>query len=585
MKAILSRLAARPVLSAQILLASLVVNLLGLATTIYTIQVLNRYVAHGVDATLTTLTIGVVMALIFEGAFRLVRQRLAVAAVAKAEAALDEEALDTLVGTRPDALAAVPPRGRRDLLGGPELIRQGLAPTVITSVLDVPFALLFVGVLALLSPPLALTASVFLVFALVLGFGLQALMRRQAWQGREASARRDALGGAALRVAETVRAFGLGTPVSAAWRVASAQSMAGRRHGVIWQGHGDALVRLLTGLMTVATTAVGAVLAVRGEITVGALIGANLLAGRAMMPLASLTRFAEPLLRARQARDGLDALKRLPRERGDGATMTSYTGAVQLQDLAVLYPGQPGPLFEGLTLDIAAGGVVGVVGGNGTGKTTLARLLCGLMEPARGSVLADGVDLRQLNPQWWRRQLVYLPQEPRFLAGTLGDAIRAGSPPPDPERMQALLREADLLSWVSGLKDGLSTPLMDEGLHLPLGVRRRLALARALCVDGPLVILDEPTEGLDGQGAAAVYAVMNRLHQEGRTIIAFSHDPNILRGSQVVIDLNSKPRPRIGRTATAPAATPAPSTPPASVSPPASAAAPLPAAPLPAANG
>ncbi len=188
-----------------------------------------------------------------------------------------------------------------------------------------------------------------------------------------------------------------------------------------------------------------------------------------------------------------------------------------------------------------------VAGSNGAGKTTLARLIVGLLEPTRGKILVDGVDLAQIVPEWWRKQIVYLPQEPGFLNATIRDNLLAGNPDLDDGALNELIRAAGLKSFIDQSPEGFDTPLTANGANLSLGVRRRLALARALATDGMLVVIDDPTEGLDTEGAQLVIDTINKLAGRGRTIVVFSHDPQILAAAPHYVDLNSKPVPKLVR--------------------------------------
>ena len=202
-------------------------------------------------------------------------------------------------------------------------------------------------------------------------------------------------------------------------------------------------------------------------------------------------------------------------------------------------------MFETLDLDLQPGSVLLVSGTNGAGKTTLCKLLAGLIEPRRGEILADGVDLRQIVPEWWHRQICYLPQEPTFLNATIGENLRTLNPEMGTDGLNRVIERAALKPFISESRDGFSTMIVDNGATLSLGIRRRLALARALVTDGRLVIFDEPTEALDEQGRQAVYDILNDMSKEGRTIVICSSDPNIMQAAQFALDLNQKPVPRV----------------------------------------
>ncbi|MCB2102791.1 MAG: ATP-binding cassette domain-containing protein, partial [Rhodobacterales bacterium] len=392
------RLGARPGLTAELVVATVFVTLLALATPLFVIQVLNRYLAHGVDATLATLTAGAVLAVILEYGFREVRLRLAAALSAGPDAALSNWAFATLTRMRSQALSGLSARRRQDLMQGPDLVQTAYAPSNLTVLLDLPFALLFVGALYLLSPVLAGIALVFIAANLIMALVGLRLLKAPTKALSAANAGQAVMGGTAIHGGDTIRAFNAGPFLRRAWRQHRLRTDGLRRRVTANNGRLQSLAGASGNLMTIATIAVGAMLVVSGHLTVGAMIGANILSRRALVPFSGLARMAMPLARAREVLSSLEPLTRVALEPAGGTTLPAYGGGLELRDLAFAWRGARTPLFEGLSLTLAPGESLVVTGGNGSGKTTLARLLVGLMEPSRGQVLADGVDLRQLAP-------------------------------------------------------------------------------------------------------------------------------------------------------------------------------------------
>jgi len=297
--------------------------------------------------------------------------------------------------------------------------------------------------------------------------------------------------------------------------------------------------------MSVTTMSIGAILVVRGDLDVGALIGANILAARALQPISRFAQIGEVFLKAKQSSALLSEFLKLPREAETGSAKRDYTGALELRDIGFIYPGATGPLFESLNVTIPAGSICVINGSNGAGKTTLARLIMGIIEPNRGQILADGLELRQVQPEWWRQQVIYMPQEPGFLNATIQENLTLNAPETEIGRLNQIIDAAGLRKFLDETPNGFETQITDNGRKLAVGIRRRLALARALMTGGKLVVLDEPTEGLDGEGSKVVSAVVSNLHKQGHTIIATSHDSNIIKQADIFIDISSKPVPEI----------------------------------------
>ncbi|CAA7613033.1 ATP-binding cassette domain-containing protein [Magnetospirillum sp. SS-4] len=545
MNELLRRLFAHPLILTELLAASLFINLLGLATTVFVMLVLNRYVPYGVDATLVTLTMGVLLAAALEFGFREARIRLAAAVTGPSEALRGESAFAALAQTRVAVLERLPAGLLQEVMRGLDVVDRVFTPANLCAALDVPFAVLTLIALAFLSPLLAVLALGFMLASVATVVVGERLLKDVARGAGEGETQAQAALGAAINSADTLRAFNSGGQTIGLWRAARARVLAARRK----LGERQSLVQSITQtvgvLQGIVIVTVGAVLAVKGDLSVGGLVGANILAGRALGPINRMAGMAEMFARADLALRRVHDFMRLPREQQSGMALKSVAGRLELVDVAFAHPGSSGPLAEHLSVRLDPGMVLAVSGPNGSGKTTLARLLMGLIEPARGQILVDGVELRQLSMEWWRKQVAYLPQEPELLDGTVEQAVRGANPGMGDDEFNRVLRAAGLRAWLDTSMDGIATPIVNGGRNLALGVRRRVALARALASRGRFVVFDEPTESLDAEGRQAVYAAMNELARSGATIVVFSHDPLVMRGATYLLDLGLKPVPSL----------------------------------------
>ena len=545
MDVFIQRLKRMPRLSAQLITATLLCNILALASPLFVMQVLNRYVSQGVDSTLATLTFGTLAAVVMEFIFRQMRHRMAEQLNGKPNEEIRLAGFSVLTHGKIPALEQIPAAQRRATVSAATDVEQVYNASNLNVILDLPFSVIFLFILYLISPPLALIASVFIgtLFTFALLGAIAA--RNDTNELRNVSGQSGVVLETAIREADTVHAFNAAAFLKNAWFDVSQTSNRFRARIASKQGLVQSATQSGTGVMSIAIISVGAILAVQGALDVGAMIGANILATRAMQPTSKFAQLGAALTKARQELAQLEEFILLPLEPDKGSAKSNYSGSLEFRDLAFFFQGASGPLFESLSVKLKPGDILFVLGNSGTGKTTMARLLVGLLEPVRGQILVDGMDLRQVSPEWWRREVVYFPQEPTFLNATIEENLKLANSQADLSRMNAAIDEAGLRSFLDESADGFETPIADNGRQLAVGVRRNLALARALMSDGHLVIIDEMFDGFDADGKSAINAVVNRFVREGRTTIIMSHQTKKLEGVSAVIDLNEKPEPRV----------------------------------------
>jgi ATP-binding cassette, subfamily C, bacterial LapB len=551
MRELIGRLFSDSRLCTELILATLFVNLLGFASPLFVIQVMNRYITFGFDGTLITLTLGMLLAVAIMFLFRHVRLKMAAFVGEDEDKELADKALDVLSRGKAQAMLSVPAVKKQEMAASLQALQGSFDANTMVIFLDVPFFLLFLAGTALLSPVLAGITLAAILVASVPGYLSLVRGNRDADDLREASAMHRGTALSAMDGAETVRTFGGASFLRDRWNeeLARVRAIVGRMAED--KGRQQNRLKVVGILLKVFIFAVGAKLVVQNQLSIGALFGASILGGYAFQNALGFLTVGQALIRASTSRKVLESFSTVPLDEGSGLTLQEYAGGLEFADVGFAWPGSSGPLFESLSFKIPPGGIVVVSGPNGAGKTTMARMIAGLLDPARGQILADGVDLRQLAPEWWRLQLVYLPQDPTFLNGSVRENILMNNPGLEEERLNEIIREAGLRGFLDRSPQGLLTQLSAGGRNLPVGIRRRLALARGLASDGLLVLFDEPAEGLDAEGRMAVFQSLAELSRRKRTILVFSHDPQQIQGAQVHVDLGVKPVPAVRPTGTA----------------------------------
>jgi thiol reductant ABC exporter CydD subunit len=268
------------------------------------------------------------------------------------------------------------------------------------------------------------------------------------------------------------------------------------------------------------------------------------LAPEAYLPLRQLgTHFHASADGMRAAEGVFGVLAAEPAPRGTVRTVPDpRNNPLSFRSLGVAYPGRRQPALDDFSLTVEPGEVVALVGPSGCGKSTLIEVVCGLVRPTAGSVEVGGTDVADLDPDAWRSTLAWVPQRPHLFAASVADNVRLGLPGATDEQVARAVHQAELDEVIGRLPEGTATLLGERGTGLSRGERQRVALARVFLRDAPLLLLDEPTAGLDGRTEEAVVDTVGRL-VAGRTVLLATHRPALLALADRVVSMGPPPPP------------------------------------------
>ena len=542
---IFNRLKRNPALLTKIIIASFFVNILALATPIYVIQVLQRYVAYGVNSTLITLVAGITFVVIFEFFFRNIRHRMTRETEAE-NTVLSDRVMKKIVSIK-SSFYALQKNFRPDIVTqNLQTIKSTLNATTTLILIDVPFVLIFLIALFLIHYHLGIITTLFLTIPfIVINFYRKKIndLNQQSLQIGLNTARLHDNSSSRF---ESIKYFNLIEIVKSAWSSLIKKSINVTEDLEAQKNIVASFMTSSSALLTVIIIAWGAVLAVDGEISVGALIGANILAARALAPIIRFVQNIEPLNKANHAINELAQFLNLPQDSSDGNQINDYSGNLKISDLQFKYPESKNPIFEGLNVQTKAGELLVIIGSNGSGKSTLIKSIIRLLEFNRGQIFYDSIEINQLSLDWVRANLIYLPQEPKFVDGTMLNNL-LGQNQIKKEQMTEILRSVDLLDFINSDPKGINMQMTNRGEDLPFGIRKRIALARALVIGGQLVVLDEPTESIDDRGRASIYKLINELLRNNKTVIISTQDEQITQLANCIVNLDVKPSPQITR--------------------------------------
>jgi PrtD family type I secretion system ABC transporter len=509
------------------------INLLSLVLPLYMLQLYDRVLPNRSSATLLALTLLAVLALLALAALEAIR-RLVLQRVGRwAEQRLGGEVLGATIRRTLRRRRTASVGTLRDL----GTLREFVGGSSILPVLDAPWTPVFVLVIALLHPLLgAITLASALLLGL-LGIANELATRRLVRLAGEASSEALDHAAAALRNADAIEAMGMRRAVQRLWRRHhdAAQAIAAQA-----EARGDvlaAVVRLARNGAQVAILATAAWLVVEERLSPGAMIAAMFLMRRALGPVDQAVASWKRVLDARDAyarvRERLAEVLPQPERL---AVPAPASGRLEVEGVSYRHPGTPLPVLRSVSFELAAGEVLGLVGPSATGKTTLARLLVGLIEPDSGHIRLDGTEIGHWDAEILGPHIGYLPQDVELFAGTVAENI-ARLAEPDPEAVVRAAKLVDVHGMIMRLPRGYDTEIGDAGARLSGGQRQRIALARAVYGEPELVVLDEPDASLDRDGIDALGAAITALKRRGTTIVLITHRPQMLRFADKVLML------------------------------------------------
>lgn len=514
-------------------LAAVFTNLFALASSLFSMVVYNRIVPAGALDSLLALTIGMAIVMLFDLVLRILRGWFVDIAGRDVDAALGETMFQRLLGLRlADRQSSV--GAFAGLLRELETLRDTLASSTLVALVDLPFILLFLAIIAIIGGPLALVPLAMIPLVVGASLVVQPALDRLA---RENLSQGFSKQGVVVETAaglETVKTSQAGPMLAARWARAVADNAGSALAGRLLQAVALNIAASAQTLAYVGTLVYGVFLITDGTLTSGALIAASILSGRVVAPLSQVAGLLTRISATRAAIARLDQFMATPDDPGSAASVRRprLEGAIELVDVEFRYPGRGRDggrrVLSGVSLKIRRGERVGIIGPVGSGKSSIARLMLGLFQPDAGQVLIDGADIRQLHPDDLRASIGAVLQDVTLFSGSIRTNITLDAAGIDDAELIRASRLAGIDQHIGALENGYDLLLADRGEGLSGGQRQQLAIARALIGRPPILIMDEPTSAMD---SATERALIQALAGEvaGRTLVLVTHRPDMLR--------------------------------------------------------
>ncbi|MBR1190463.1 type I secretion system permease/ATPase [Bradyrhizobium sp. AUGA SZCCT0160] len=514
----------------HIALAAFLINMLALATPLFTMSVYDRVIPNGAIPSLIALSIGMGLAIVFDFVLRTVRSRIIDVTGKTADVVLAanifEHVMSVKMAQRPTSVGIIANQ-LRDF----DSVREFFTSGSVVSATDLLFAVLFIGVLFTIAGPLAWVPLLMLPIMIGLGLTMQRPLDRAMKRLQAESAARHGVLVESLSGLETVRATGAEARMQTAWERSVAATARSGEDVHFWASLTLTSANAAQQLTSLLLVIIGVFLILDGKLTVGALVAANMLAGRVLAPIAGIASVITRGTQTLSALKSIDRIMSLERERSPQRAYVARKidqGRISFENVSFTYPNAPGKALDKVSFQIEAGERVGIIGRVGSGKTTVGRLLLGFYEAEEGRVLVDGVDSRQYDPSDLRAGIGFAMQDTDLFFGKLRDNIALGKPEATDQEVLAAARLSGVESFIAGHPMGYDMPISEGGRSLSGGQKQAIGLARVLIRNPRVLFLDEPTAHFDVRSEAEFLERLKAIRGEQMTIIISTHRLSLL---------------------------------------------------------
>ncbi|WP_427963361.1 type I secretion system permease/ATPase [Altererythrobacter sp.] len=513
----------------KVAMAAALINLFALITALFTMTVYDRVVPNNATDSLVALTIGLALVLLFDFGLKLLRAYFVDVAGARIDRDIGRSIFDHILAMRMD-LGRHSTGGLSGLVREIDTLRDFFASATITALVDLPFILITLGVIALIGGALVFVPMT--MVPLVVGAALftQPLMKRVSAQTLGEALGKQSVLVETIGSLETVKSANAGSILSQRWDSAvSGHAGASLRQRII----SNVSITIAGTAQTMAYTGVvifGVFAIADQTLTLGGLIACSILSGRVVAPLGTIAHLLTRLNAARTAYRQIDKFMNQPVEgpSGEGLVMNRVEGAIEFRNVDFRYPDAPELALSNINFRVDRGEHIGLIGPIGSGKSTIARLMIGLYPPSSGLVLIDGTDVRQMSPNDLRTKTGALLQDNVLLTGSIRENILLGRADAADEEMIRAAKVSMAHNFISRFPSGYDLELADRGESLSGGQRQSIAMARALVGRPPVIIMDEPTSSVDQETERQLMENL-RKEFEGRTLVLITHRPSLLR--------------------------------------------------------
>jgi ATP-binding cassette subfamily B protein len=526
-----------------VLIFSLCSNLLLLALPLYSLQVLDRVISSASIPTLVYITILAIFAFAFFGIFTLVRSYILNEIGNWLDTQVSARLLSIGVQQNSVGSTTLASQHLRDL----QSIKAFITGNGITSLFDAPWSVIYIIVIYMINPALGLISVFGGLF--LLGFAIlnEVLTRKPQAMANRLQIRTMEIADTCSRNAEAIEAMGMMANVRAHWGKENARAQellkkANNRAQILLT-----ISRVIRMLLQIMIICVGGYLAINNEISVGGMIASSILTGRALAPFEAAIGIWKGMISARDSYQRLEkAVANFPKIRGD-MELPDPKGHLSIEG-AFFAPGGGRMILKNINLKLEPGEMLGIIGPSAAGKSTLAKLIVGILPPTQGAVRLDGAEIFKWNRDYLGKHVGYMPQNVDLFPGTVLENIARMEQEPDHKKVIEAAQAACVHEMILRLPDGYETQIRPGNATLSPGQRQRIGLARAIYGRPSFLVLDEPNINLDGEGENALLRALQNIRQMGITSVIVAHRPNLVNNTDKIAILQDGALKEFGAT-------------------------------------
>lgn len=483
----------------EVIFASLLVNLFAMAVPLFVMNVYDRVIPNFAVTTLWVLVSGIFMVFAFDLVLRMLRSHFVDTAAKNVDLTLSASIFEQILGIKMD----VRPRSVGNFVNTVynfQSFREFITSTTMTIVVDLPFSLLYLIIIAIIGGPLVYFPIVAIPMALMIGFLIQIPLKSLTEEAQKHASEKQAILIETLGNIEAVKTAGGEGPLQHRYEHLVALAS---KNGIKLRFYSNLNINytyFIQQLTYVLVVVYGVYMIHDNMLTTGGLIACAMLANRALAPMGQIAGLLTSYHQAISALRSLEGVMNLEVETPKNKAhlhQPKLLGNIEFKDVDFIYPQQILPSLRKVSFKINAGDRVGIIGRIGSGKSTIAKIILNLYQPSSGTVLIDGKEFNQINTSILRRQIGYVSQDVSLFYGSIKDNITFGAPHVDD---QVILRAAELSGldkFISGHPKGYDLQVGERGYNLSGGQRQSIAITRALLLDPPILLFDEPTNSMD----------------------------------------------------------------------------------------